>query len=112
MKRYVIWTIGTLLISAMLFVNLYFPLEPLERLFNVLLLAAVFCLIRIAKGPTAADRAVAIDILGILLVGACALLAMTTKRDFFMDIAIAWTIQSFIGALALAKYLEGKGFEQ
>ena len=30
----------------------------------------------------------------------------------YVDIGIAWALQSFIGSLALAKYLEGKGLEQ
>ncbi|MBT9164994.1 MAG: Na(+)/H(+) antiporter subunit F [candidate division WS2 bacterium] len=112
MKKYLPWFIGAVIITALLFINLYLQISLLERLFNVLLLSAIFCLMRVVKGPTAADRAVAIDILGIILIGFCALLAITTKRDFFIDIAIAWALQSFIGALALAKYLEGKGFEQ
>ncbi len=112
MKKYILWSIGVIVLIALFSANFYFQLTPLERLFNVLLLSAVCCLIRIIKGPTAADRAVALDILGVLLIGFCALLAITTKRDFFIDIAIAWALQSFIGALALAKYLEGRGFEQ
>ena len=55
---------------------------------------------------------VAIDILGILVVGICALLAITTKRDFLIDIALAWIFLSFIGTLALAKYLSGRKFDE
>ena len=64
------------------------------------------------RGPTAADRAVAIDTMGILVVGFCAILSIPTGRDWYIDIAIAWALQSFIGALALAKYLEGRGFDE
>ncbi|HOX54539.1 MAG TPA: monovalent cation/H+ antiporter complex subunit F [Candidatus Omnitrophota bacterium] len=62
-------------------------------------------------GPSAADRAIAADIMGILIVGFCAVLSIPTGRDWYIDIAIAWALQSFIGALALAKFLEGKGFD-
>ena len=75
------------------------------------MLCFALCLFRVMYGPTAADRAVAIDTLGILIAGFCALLSISTGRDWYMDIAIAWALQSFIGALALAKYLEGKGFD-
>jgi multicomponent Na+:H+ antiporter subunit F len=51
---------------------------------------------------------VAIDIMGILVVGICALLAIITERSFLIDIGIAWIILSFIGTLSLAKYLEGR----
>ena len=67
-----------------------------------------FCLYRIIKGPSIADRMVGIDIFGILVVGICGILAVIMDRMFIIDIAIAWIILSFIGTLALAKYLEGK----
>jgi multicomponent Na+:H+ antiporter subunit F len=69
-------------------------------------------LYRIGRGPTGADRLVAIDILGILIVGLCAILTISTGRAWYIDIGIAWALQSFISALALAKYLEGKGFDE
>ncbi|MDR4989187.1 MAG: monovalent cation/H+ antiporter complex subunit F [Bacteroidales bacterium] len=63
------------------------------------------CLYRVIKGPTIADRMVGIDILGILVVGITAIIAVKTDRMFIMDIGIAWIILSFIGTLTLAKYL-------
>lgn len=58
--------------------------------------------------PTVANRMVGIDIFGILVVGICAILAITTDRMFLINIGIAWIILSFIGTLTLAKYLSGK----
>ena len=77
----------------------------------VLLLASFLCLYRIGMGPTAPDRTVAIDILGTLIVGFCCLFALWYERDFYMNIAIAWALVSFIGTIALAKYLEGRSFD-
>ncbi len=68
----------------------------------------VFCLYRIIRGPTIADRMVGLDIFGILVVGICAILAILTGRPFILDIGIAWIILSFIGTITLAKYLENK----
>ncbi|PIU41740.1 MAG: cation:proton antiporter [Candidatus Omnitrophica bacterium CG07_land_8_20_14_0_80_42_15] len=70
------------------------------------------CIYRIGKGPTGADRIVALDILGIMIVGLCAILTISTGRSWYIDIGIAWVLQSFISTLALAKYLEGKGFDE
>jgi multicomponent Na+:H+ antiporter subunit F len=84
----------------------------LKHSFNVLFFCALLCLWRILKGPTPADRAVAIDILGILVLGFCAILGIPTGRDWYIDIGIAWALQSFISTLALAKYLEGKDFDE
>jgi multicomponent Na+:H+ antiporter subunit F len=79
---------------------------------GVLLLCAFMCLVRIGHGPTAPDRTVAIDILGIILVGFCALLVLISWRDFQLSIAIAWALLSFVGTIALGKYLEGKGLDE
>jgi len=80
--------------------------------FGVLLLCCFMCLFRIARGPTAPDRTVAIDILGIVVVGFCALMAVLTGKDFYINVAITWALLSFIGTIALAKYLEGRGFDE
>ena len=80
--------------------------------FWVLLLGAVLCLYRIARGPSAPDRTVAIDILGTLVVGFSAVFALATGKHFYMNIAIAWALISFIGTIALAKYLEGRRLDE
>ena len=79
---------------------------------GVLVLSAFLCMYRIIRGPTAPDRAVAIDILGVLLVGVCGLAALLTRQDFAITIAIAWSLLAFIGTLALAKHLEGRHFDE
>ena len=77
-----------------------------------LLLCCFLCLYRIGRGPTAPDRTVAIDILGIVIVGICAVISLGTKKDFYLNIALAWALLSFIGTIALAKFLEGRSFDE
>lgn len=84
----------------------------IEFALSLLTLSAFLCLFRIGTGPTPADRMVGIDILGILVVGFCALFAIITDRAFYLNIALAWGLLSFIGTTALAKYLEGKKFDE
>jgi multicomponent Na+:H+ antiporter subunit F len=79
---------------------------------GLLILCIFMCLYRVGRGPTAPDRTVAIDILGTLVVGFCAMWSIITKRDLYMNIAISWSLLNFIGSLALAKYLEGRGFDE
>ena len=81
-------------------------------MFAALLACCALCLYRIGRGPTIPDRTVAIDILGIVVVGFAALLAILTDKDFYLNIAIAWALLSFIGTIALAKHLEGKGYDE
>ncbi len=80
--------------------------------FGALLACCSLCIYRISSGPTAPDRTVAIDIMGIVMVGFCAILSIVTGKDFYINIAIAWALLSFIGTLALAKFLEGRGFDE
>lgn len=83
-------------------------MEALQILLYIQIAMAAFCLFRVIRGPSIADRMVGIDIFGILVVGICAILAIQTRRTFILDIGIAWIILSFIGTLTLAKYLSGK----
>ena len=118
--KYLRWFLGLLGIRAILLVITVYPLRSLlewqspflGRCFFILMLCFTFCLFRLMRGPSAADRAVAVDTVGILIVGFCAILSISTRRGWYIDIAIAWALQSFIGALALAKYLEGRGFDE
>ncbi len=82
-----------------------------EIALSLLLVGSGMCLFRIGKGPSAPDRTVAIDILGTLMVGFCCILALQTKQEYYMNIAIAWALISFVGTLALAKYLEGRPYD-
>ena len=123
MKKRIQWVIGSAVLLGVLYVILFKGLPVLffqdlpfiaffQRCFYVLLLASALCMVRVLFGPTAADRIVAVDILGILIVGFCAVLCIPTGRNWYMDIGIAWALQSFIGIMALAKYLEGKDFDE
>lgn len=117
------WVIGSIFLVGLVTGIIIYPVPFLffqelpylpfvGRAIFILLLAAVLCLYRITKGPTAADRIVAVDILGILIIGFCAIMTISTGRSWYIDIGIAWALQSFIGTLALAKYLERKGLEE
>ena len=85
-------------------------MTPLVILMLGLLLCTLLCLWRVTFGPTTADRTVSVDILGILMVGFCAVLTVWTGKDLYMIVALAWSLLAFVGALALAKHLEGKRF--
>ncbi len=83
-------------------------MEILTILLYIQIALSLFCLFRVIRGPSIADRMVGLDIFGILVVGICAILTIETGRSFILDIGIAWIILSFIGTLTLAKYLSGK----
>ncbi len=117
------WISGTIVLLAIIILIIVIPFRSMffaqdsghigfiGRVVYILILSSVLILFRVLKGPTAADRIVAIDIFGILIVGLCAVLGIATGRSWYIDIGIAWGLQSFIGTLALAKYLEGRSFD-
>ena len=78
----------------------------------VLVICCFMCLYRVASGPTPSDRIVAIDILGTIVVGFCAVFSAFSQQDYYMNIALTWALLSFVGTIALAKYLEGRTFDE
>ena len=117
------WLIGALVLAGVLYLILMWPfpflfypdlpyLGFMGRALYILILACFMTLYRVWRGPTGADRIVAVDILGIMIAGLCAVLTICTNRSWYMDIGIAWALQSFISTLALSKYLEGRDFDE
>jgi len=78
----------------------------------LLIIGCFLCLFRVAMGPTPADRSVAIDTIGVMVVGICAVFGIVTGQDFYLNVAIAWALLAFIGTLALSKFLQGRGFDE
>jgi len=103
------WFIGLIFIAVFMCFNFFvYEGELLFKLINISLFCSLFVLFRVIFGPTAADRIVAVDILGILIVGLLALLGLHYKQGFFMDVALIWALLSFIASLAFSKILEGR----
>jgi len=80
-------------------------MEWLDFALYFMIVLVILCLYRVIKGPSVADRVVAIDIIGIIVVGICVIISIRTEKAFIIDIGIAWIILSFIGTLTMAKYL-------
>ena len=69
---------------------------------------ALTLIIRLVKGPSVADRAVAADSIDILSDMALVLFALYSGRGIYLDIALVTAILGFVGSTLIAKYLEGK----
>ena len=103
------WLAGGAVIGALAFLNFFvFDGPILVKLINVSLFSALVVLYRIVRGPSPADRVIALDILGILIIGVLALMGLYYDQGFFMDIALIWALLSFVASLAFAKILEGR----
>lgn len=63
--------------------------------------------LRLGIGPTAADRAVALDTVNTLVVTTMVLLGAGFRQVVFVDVAIVYALLSFVSTLYIARYLEG-----
>jgi multisubunit Na+/H+ antiporter MnhF subunit len=57
---------------------------------------------RMLKGPGTADRAVALDLLGLIAVSVCGLLAFAVGNVALLDVALGLGLVGFISAIAVA----------
>ena len=72
----------------------------------VLLAGMLLLLYRLAKGPTAADRVVAMDLMSVLVVTFLVILSIHTRETSYLDVAIAYACIAFLGTIALARFIE------
>ena len=71
-----------------------------------MLLALVLSMYRLLAGPTAADRTVALDAMTIIALSLIGWIALTTGRAIYLDVALVYGLISFVGVVALARYVE------
>lgn len=83
--------------------NIYF----LYLILSILFLSIVLGAYRLLKGPTASDRAVALDALTNITTAMLVLIALLSSRFIYLDVALVYAILAFIGVIAIARYLEG-----
>lgn len=76
--------------------------------FGILLLAFVFALIRLFRGPSSSDRIVALDLIASLVMGFILLYSMLMDKEVYFDIAIVIAMISFIGTIGISIYLKKK----
>ena len=74
--------------------------------FGLLFLALILASIRMIKGPSLADRVVALDFVAVVLIGFAALLAGQFGQSAFLDLAMALALIAFLAAAAFARYAE------
>ena len=72
----------------------------------MLTVAALLTFVRILRGPTLPDRVVAIDLIGVLMVGVIVVSSAATGVQAFLDVAIVIALISFVGTVAYARYVE------
>lgn len=76
-------------------------------IFEILLFASmVLCILRMAIGPSAADRMVAIDLLGLLVAVLMISHAIRSGDEAMLDVVLIFSVVAFFGTVALARHLQ------
>ncbi len=68
--------------------------------------ALLIAFIRLVKGPTLPDRIVAMDLIGVLVIGLIVVLAASTGVREALDAAIVIALIGFVATVAYATYVE------
>lgn len=71
-----------------------------------LVLALAAAVIRLLRGPTLADRVVALDMISVLLVVFLVLFRMATGIEAYIFVAIGLALISFLATVAFAGYID------
>ncbi|NBJ96697.1 sodium:proton antiporter [bacterium 1xD8-48] len=73
----------------------------------ILALMLFVCLIRAVKGPRVADRLMAVNMMGTIVMVMIAILALLLKEGFLVDICLIYALVSFLAVNVLAKVYIG-----
>jgi multicomponent Na+:H+ antiporter subunit F len=79
----------------------------LPVLLGIIGAAILLCLLRMVGGPTTVDRAVAVDTTATVTTALLVLLGFAFGRYVYLDVALVYALLTFIGSVAIARYLEG-----
>lgn len=71
--------------------------------------AMVMSLWRLVRGPSLADRVVALDLLAFVIVGIVCVFSMVTQQPAFLSVALVAALVLFLGTAAFAVYLQRRG---
>ena len=73
----------------------------------VLAVMVISCLIRAVIGPRIADRLVAVNMIGTMVMVSICILAVIMKEDYLVDICLIYAMISFLAIVVLTKVYTG-----
>src|SRR5699024_11007450 len=69
-------------------------------------IAILLTFIRILLGPTFSDRVIAMDVVGVNLISAIAIVSILFETKFFLDVMLVLGMLAIISTISYAKFLE------
>ncbi|HEX2063012.1 MAG TPA: monovalent cation/H+ antiporter complex subunit F [Acidimicrobiales bacterium] len=77
--------------------------------FAGLAVSGFLCLARIVRGPSLADRVVALDVLVLVVVIGIAVQAARTGDGTYLDLLVVAALLGFVGTVTVARFIEWRG---
>ena len=74
---------------------------------SVLAVMLALCLVRAVIGPKIADRLVALNMMGTMVIVSIALLAVIKKQGYLVDICLIYAMISFLAVVVLTRIYTG-----
>jgi multicomponent Na+:H+ antiporter subunit F len=71
----------------------------------MILFSMALVLWRLARGPSTADRVIAMDLLSVLVVAFLVAFSIFARETSYLDVAIAYSCIAFLGTIALARFI-------
>lgn len=75
----------------------------------VLVFTILLCMIRAIKGPSAADRLIAINVIGTKTIILISMISFILKENYFIDVVLVYALISFVASIAISKFIETEG---
>ncbi len=72
----------------------------------LILIGMAVAFVRLAKGPSLADRVVALDMMTVSIISFCGVYAVFMDESSLLDVAIVLALVGFLATVALARYAE------
>ena len=87
-------------------------LGDISRTFYIVVLAflvifCILCLIRLIKGPSVADRLLAANMLGGIVIVIICVAAVMLGEDFLLDVGLVYALISFLAVIILSQIYIG-----
>ncbi|MCC3355739.1 Na(+)/H(+) antiporter subunit F1 [Bacillus sp. REN16] len=81
-----------------------------EAILNIALVclsvSTVAYLFRVIKGPSIPDKVIALDAIGVNLVGITSIISIILRSNSFLEVILLIAIVAFVGTVAFSKFLE------
>jgi len=74
--------------------------------FVMVFITVALAFFRLAKGPSLADRVVALDMMTVAIAAFCGLAAIRSGDPAFLDVALVLALVGFLATVALARFAE------